>query len=135
MSVVFRIFMLCPGRCGFAHVVFLSLACFVRQLHQYLNLFSPPSLSCPLYLHQVKAQLNEAGDLLTKQVPKAGARVGMGTVEALKGAAANTEIGNPVKEAAESLQQVGDTSLPSRKRALSTRQNMQLSRTANDTSV
>lgn len=57
---------------------------------------------------QVKAQLNEAGDLLTKQVPQASARVGMGTVEALKGAASNTEIGNPVKEAVGSLQQVRD---------------------------
>ncbi|CAM9672391.1 unnamed protein product [Scytosiphon promiscuus] len=53
----------------------------------------------------VKAQLNEAGDLLTKQVPNAGARVGTGTVKALKGAASNTEIGNPVKEAVGSLQQ------------------------------
>eukprot|EP00752_Nemacystus_decipiens_P012767 g11307.t1 len=53
----------------------------------------------------VKAQLAEAGDLLTKQVPDASARVGQGTVEALKGAASNKEVGNPVKEALGSLEQ------------------------------
>lgn len=55
---------------------------------------------------QVKAQLSEAGDLLTKQVPEAGARVGQGTVEALKGATSNSEVGNPVKEALDALEQV-----------------------------
>lgn len=58
-------------------------------------------------LSQVKAQLGEAGDLLTKQVPEAGARVGQGTAEALKGAASNSDVGNPVKEALDSLEQVG----------------------------
>lgn len=57
-------------------------------------------------LPQIQAQLGEAGDLLTKQVPDAGARVGQGTVEALKGATSNTAVGNPVKEALGSLEEV-----------------------------
>lgn len=56
---------------------------------------------------QVKAQLGEASDLLTKQVPEASSRVGQGTADALKGAASNTDVGNPVKEALGSLEQVG----------------------------
>ncbi|CAM9115916.1 unnamed protein product [Ectocarpus sp. 4 AP-2014] len=53
----------------------------------------------------VKAELREAGDLLTKQVPQASARVGAGTAEAIKGAVGNSEISNPVKDALDSLEE------------------------------
>lgn len=41
-----------------------------------------------------------------KQLPEASARVGKGAVEALKGAAADENIGNPVKDALNSLGKV-----------------------------
>ncbi|CAM9200978.1 unnamed protein product [Ascophyllum nodosum] len=52
----------------------------------------------------VKAKLDEAGGLVTTQLPEAGRRVGEGAAKALKGAAANEEIGNPVREALDSAE-------------------------------
>lgn len=55
---------------------------------------------------QVKAKLEEAGDFAGKQLPAAGARVGKGTAVALKGAMSDQAMGNPVKEALESVEKV-----------------------------
>lgn len=44
--------------------------------------------------------------MLSNQVPEASVRVGKGAAEALKGAASNSEVGNPVKEALASLEEV-----------------------------
>ena len=41
---------------------------------------------------------------MTKTLPIAGGRVGKGAAQALKGAAANEDIGNPVREALESVE-------------------------------
>ena len=54
----------------------------------------------------MKAKLDEAGGLVTTQLPEAGRRVGEGAAKALKGAAANEEIGNPVREALDSAEKV-----------------------------
>ncbi|CAM9890564.1 unnamed protein product [Pylaiella littoralis] len=53
----------------------------------------------------VQKELKEAGNLLSNQVPEASVRVGKGAAEALKGAASNSEVGDPVKEALASLEE------------------------------
>eukprot|EP00904_Undaria_pinnatifida_P010535 jgi/Undpi1/6611/HiC_scaffold_20.g09090.m1 len=52
----------------------------------------------------VKTKLDEAGELVTKTLPSAGGRVGKGAAQAFKGAAANDDIGNPVREALDSVE-------------------------------
>lgn len=56
---------------------------------------------------QVKGNLDDAGDFVSKQLPEASARVGKGAAEALQGAAEDESIGNPIREALGSLQKVG----------------------------
>lgn len=50
--------------------------------------------------------MDEAAELLGTTLPDAGSRVGKGALGALKGAASNQDIGNPVKEALESVEKV-----------------------------